>query len=105
MKKRVSPELEYIFKHSLTQEAAYNSLLIERRKEFHLRVGQALEQLFADRQAEFYGLLAHHFDAAGEQSKAVNYLIPRQTKRGWKMPPQRRSPSIARDRNIGTAGR
>jgi ABC-type oligopeptide transport system substrate-binding subunit/class 3 adenylate cyclase/tetratricopeptide (TPR) repeat protein len=69
------PELEYIFKHSLTQEAAYNSLLIERRKEFHQKVGEALEQLFADRAEEFYGLLAHHFDAAGNQAKAIDYLI------------------------------
>ena len=69
------PELEYIFKHSLTQEAAYNSLLFERRKEFHQKVGEALEQLFADRVEEFYGLLAHHFDAAGSQAKAIDYLI------------------------------
>jgi class 3 adenylate cyclase/tetratricopeptide (TPR) repeat protein len=69
------PELEYIFKHSLTQEAAYNSLLIERRKEFHQKVGEALEKLFADRAEEFYGLLAHHFDAAGERAKAIDYLI------------------------------
>jgi ABC-type oligopeptide transport system substrate-binding subunit/class 3 adenylate cyclase/tetratricopeptide (TPR) repeat protein len=69
------PELEYIFKHSLTQEAAYNSLLIERRKEFHQKVGEALEELFANRAAEFYGLLAHHFDAAGNQVKAIDYLI------------------------------
>jgi ABC-type oligopeptide transport system substrate-binding subunit/class 3 adenylate cyclase len=69
------PELEYIFKHSLTQQAAYNSLLIERRKEFHRKVGEALEGLFADRPEEFYGLLAHHFDAAGEQDKAIDYFI------------------------------
>ena len=69
------PELEYMFKHSLTQEAAYNSLLIERRKEFHQKVGEALEQLFAERAEEFYGLLAHHFDAAGNQAKAIDYLI------------------------------
>src|SRR5512135_3362608 len=69
------PELEYIFKHSLTQQAAYNSLLVERRKEFHRKVGDALEQLFADRAEEFYGLLAHHFDAAGDQAKAIEYLI------------------------------
>jgi ABC-type oligopeptide transport system substrate-binding subunit/class 3 adenylate cyclase len=69
------PELEYIFKHSLTQEAAYNSLLVERRKEFHRRVGEALEKLFVDRKEEFYGLLAHHFDAAGKIDKAVDYLV------------------------------
>ncbi len=69
------PELEYIFKHSLTQEAAYNSLLVERRKEFHRQVGAALEQLFAERKEEFYGLLAHHFDAGGERERAVDYLL------------------------------
>ncbi len=69
------PELEYVFRHSLTQQAAYNSLLIERRKEFHRKVGEALELLFADRQEEFYGLLAHHFDAAGERARAIDYVI------------------------------
>ncbi|MGA2489242.1 MAG: ABC transporter substrate-binding protein, partial [Anaerolineales bacterium] len=69
------PELEYMFKHSLTQEAAYNSLLLERRREFHRRVGEALEQLFADRKENYLGLLAHHFEAAGEHARAVDYLI------------------------------
>lgn len=69
------PEVEYMFKHSLTQEAAYQSILLERRKEFHRRVGEALEQVFADRREEYYGLLAHHFDAAGETAKAIDYLL------------------------------
>jgi ABC-type oligopeptide transport system substrate-binding subunit/class 3 adenylate cyclase len=73
--KAVRPELEYIFKHSLAQEAAYHSLLLERRREFHRRVGEALERLFADRQEEFYGLLAHHFDLAEQAERAVHYLI------------------------------
>jgi oligopeptide transport system substrate-binding protein len=69
------PELEYIFKHTMTQEAAYNSLLHERRREFHLKVGEALEQLFTDRTEEFLGLLAHHFEVAESMEKAVDYLI------------------------------
>jgi ABC-type transport system substrate-binding protein/class 3 adenylate cyclase len=69
------PELEYIFKHSLTQEAAYNSLLHEKRKDFHLQVGEALEFLFSDRQEEYLGLLAHHFSSAEEHEKALSYLI------------------------------
>jgi ABC-type oligopeptide transport system substrate-binding subunit/class 3 adenylate cyclase len=73
--KTILPELEYMFKHSLTQEAAYNSLLLERRREFHRRVGEALEQLFADRREQYLGLLAHHFEAAGEHARAVGYLI------------------------------
>lgn len=68
------PELEYSFKHALTQEAAYNSLLIERRREFHRRVGLALEDLFDGRREEYLGLLARHFDLAGERDKAVAYL-------------------------------
>ena len=67
------PDLEYIFKHSLTQEAAYNSLLVERRREFHRKVAAALESLFADRKEEFYGLLAHHFGMGGESEKAIEY--------------------------------
>lgn len=68
------PELEYRFKHALTQEAAYNSLLFERRREFHRRVGLALEELFDVRREEYLGLLARHFDLAGEREKAVAYL-------------------------------
>ena len=45
---RRSPIAEYIFKHALTQEVAYNSLLIERRKQLHERAGQALESMFAE---------------------------------------------------------
>jgi len=69
------PELEYIFKHALTQEAAYNSLLLERRKVFHLKVGEALEELFPDRVDEFAGLMAHHWERAGRPEKAVQYLL------------------------------
>jgi ABC-type oligopeptide transport system substrate-binding subunit/class 3 adenylate cyclase len=73
--KAVRPELEYIFKHSLAQEAAYHSLLLERRREFHRRAGEALERLFADRLQQFYGLLAHHFDLAEQSERAVHYLL------------------------------
>ena len=68
------PELEYIFKHALTQETAYNSLLHERRKVFHLKVGEALEELFPNRVDEFSGLMAYHFEAAEAQEKALDYL-------------------------------
>jgi class 3 adenylate cyclase len=68
------PELEYIFKHSLTQEAAYNSILHERRRMFHRRVGEALEELFPDRIEDFLGLLAHHFLSAETYEKAADYL-------------------------------
>jgi tetratricopeptide (TPR) repeat protein len=69
------PELEYIFKHNLTQEAAYNSLLIERRKQFHSKVGEAIERLFEERAEELTGVLAHHWERAGHPDKAVEYLL------------------------------
>lgn len=69
------PELEYIFKHSLSQEAAYNSLLVERRRLFHLKVAEALETLFHDRKDEFLGLLAHHYFLAESHKKAASYMF------------------------------
>jgi predicted ATPase len=55
------PEVEYIFKHALTQEVAYNSVLHERRKALHEQTGQALERLYQDTVAEHYSDLAHHY--------------------------------------------
>jgi tetratricopeptide (TPR) repeat protein len=69
------PELEYIFKHSLTQEAAYNSLLVERRRMFHLKVAETIETLFLDRKEEFLGLLAHHYLLAESHKKAASYMF------------------------------
>lgn len=66
------PELEYIFRHSLTQEAAYGTLLLKQRREYHLRVGEAIEQIFADRLDEFFPILAHHFQMANDR-RALKY--------------------------------
>jgi len=66
------PELEYIFRHSLTQEAAYGTLLLKQRREVHKRVGEAIEQLFADKLEEYFPILAYHFDAAKDQ-RALKY--------------------------------
>jgi class 3 adenylate cyclase/tetratricopeptide (TPR) repeat protein len=67
------PELEYAFKHALTQEAAYNSLLLRRRREFHGRAGQALESLYAERLDEFAPTLAHHFWEAEDWERTAAY--------------------------------
>ena len=71
--KALFPELEYIFKHALTQEVAYNSLLQRRRKDIHERIGQAIEEIYADRLGEFYGMLAYHYSKAENLEKAVRY--------------------------------
>ena len=73
--RRRVPELEYIFKHALVQEATYDSILRQRRLELHRRVGETIERLFADRLDEFYGLLAHHYGQAEDWPKAHEYLL------------------------------
>ena len=70
---RVAPEAEYRFKHVLTQEVAYSSLLEHQRRELHGRVGAQIEQLYAGRLDEHADRLAHHFSRAEEWEKAVGY--------------------------------
>ncbi len=67
-------DTEYIFKHALTQEVAYNSLLIERRKLLHARAGLALESLFAGQLEDHLDELAHHYSRSDNLEKAVEYL-------------------------------
>ncbi len=68
------PEVEYIFKHALTQEVAYNSLLIERRKILHERTAQAIEEVYHARLDDHYNELAHHYSRSGNSEKAIEYL-------------------------------
>jgi len=72
--KSLFPELEYIFKHALTQEVAYKSLLLKRRKKLHERIGDAIELLYPDRLEEFYEVLAHHYSRSENLEKACQYL-------------------------------
>ncbi|MBN1811946.1 MAG: tetratricopeptide repeat protein [Anaerolineae bacterium] len=65
---------DYIFKHQLTQEAAYESLLRRKRRVLHRRVAEALEQLYPERVREQPGLMAHHWERAGEVQRAIPYL-------------------------------
>ena len=60
----VEPELEYLFRHALIQDAAYGSLLKADRKILHRTVGETLERLFPDRRAELAPRLAEHFAQA-----------------------------------------
>ena len=69
------PELEYLFRHWLVQDAAYGSLLKQERRELHRLVGEALEALYPDRGGELAGILAIHFSEAGETDKAIDYLL------------------------------
>jgi len=68
------PEPDYTFKHALTQEVAYNAVLLERRRVVHERAAQAIEGRFAERLPEYYNELAHHYSRSGNTTKAVDYL-------------------------------
>lgn len=72
--KSLFPELEYIFRHALVQEVAYNSLLVARRKEIHEMIGKAIEHLYPDRLEEFCEMLAYHYSVGGNLAKAYEYL-------------------------------
>ena len=67
-------DVEYTFKHALTQEVAYNSVLIERRKQLHERIGGALETLNATSLDDHLAELAHHYSRGDNVGKAVEYL-------------------------------
>ena len=67
------PEVEYAFRNPLTQEAVYQTILLKRRREFHRRVGDAMEALYPDRLEGFFGLLAYHFALAGERDRSIQY--------------------------------
>jgi class 3 adenylate cyclase/tetratricopeptide (TPR) repeat protein len=67
-------DTEYIFKHALTQEVAYNSVLVRRRKQLHERIGAAREVLYASSLEEHVAELAYHYSRSPNAGKAVDYL-------------------------------
>jgi predicted ATPase/class 3 adenylate cyclase len=69
------PELEYAFKHALTQEATYQGILERKRMEFHHQVGEGIETLYRERLEEYYSELAYHYARSADKEKAVQYLI------------------------------
>jgi class 3 adenylate cyclase/tetratricopeptide (TPR) repeat protein len=69
------PELSYMFKHALTHDVAYASLLREKRRVLHRIIGAAIEDLYQDRIAEHYEVLAYHYFEGHEWAKALDYLL------------------------------
>ncbi len=67
------PEAVYTFKHALVQEAAYASLLRERRRTLHARIAEALEGEFAEVAETQPELVAHHYTTAGLPAPAIQY--------------------------------
>ncbi len=68
-------DVEYTFKHALTQEVAYNSVLIEKRKQLHELIGTAIEELYGGRIEEHVTELAHHYGHSRNTEKAVEYSL------------------------------
>ena len=71
---RLFPEIDYTFKHGLTHQVAYESLLQERRRALHARIVEALEALAGDRLAEQVERLAHHALRGEVWDKALAYF-------------------------------
>lgn len=68
-------EPRYLFKHALTQEAVYQTLLKSRRRTLHAAAGRAFEELHAGRLEDVYDSLAYHYSEAGDAPRAVRYLV------------------------------
>jgi class 3 adenylate cyclase/tetratricopeptide (TPR) repeat protein len=71
---RLFPDLEYTFKHALTHEVAYGSVLQDRRRSLHATILESLERAHAGRLGEHAEVLAHHAERAAVPGKAVRYL-------------------------------
>jgi class 3 adenylate cyclase/tetratricopeptide (TPR) repeat protein len=66
---------EYSFKHALTQEVAYQTILGDRRRQLHKHVAQMIESIYRNFLDDQIAILAHHYSAAGDHPKAIEYLV------------------------------
>ena len=78
---RLFPDLEYTFKHALTYEVAYGSLLHDRRRALHAKIVETIEALYPDRLMEHVERLAHHAVRGEVWEKAMKYLQQAATQR------------------------
>jgi len=69
----IYPQSTYIFKHALTREVVYDSILKNTRRRLHNEIGGAIEEFHKDKLDEYYAILAEHFIAGGNYDKAVEY--------------------------------
>jgi tetratricopeptide (TPR) repeat protein len=70
----IYPDTTYIFKHALTQEVVYGSILNKRRKKLHNEIGKAIEEFYQENIGEHYGVLAEHFIKGENYEKGAEYL-------------------------------
>src|SRR5882762_9429527 len=70
----LSPDIQYIFKHGLTQEVAYNSILLERRKLIHARTGAAIEAEYTNHLEDHIEKIGYHYSRSGNARKTAQYM-------------------------------
>ena len=70
----IYPQSTYIFKHSLTREVVYKSMLLKKRREIHGKIGKSILYLYSKRLEEFYEVLSHHFYMSNDLLNALKYL-------------------------------
>jgi tetratricopeptide (TPR) repeat protein len=68
-------DTEFSFKHGITQDVVYGSLLLAQRRTMHQRVGESFERNYPGKTDEFAATLAMHFEKAGEREKALTYTM------------------------------
>jgi len=71
----LQPDLEYLFRHALVQDAAYSSLLKQDRRTLHLAAGDTLVDLHKGRESELAAVIAMHFEQGGDGRRAAEYLV------------------------------
>jgi len=69
----IYPQSNYIFKHALTREVVYDSILSKRKTKLHEEIGNAIEELNKDSLSEHYGVVAEHFIASENYEKGAEY--------------------------------
>ncbi|MFC1858215.1 adenylate/guanylate cyclase domain-containing protein [Thermodesulfobacteriota bacterium] len=71
----IFPESIYVFKHALTQEVVYDSILTSRRKRLHNKIGEAIEKLYPHKLQEYYGILIEHYIKSENYEKSAEYSL------------------------------
>jgi tetratricopeptide (TPR) repeat protein len=69
------PDSTFVFKHALTREVVYETLLERKKKDLHVDIGQAIEEVYKENLEEMYGALADHFEQGGDYEKAAQYFL------------------------------
>jgi class 3 adenylate cyclase/tetratricopeptide (TPR) repeat protein len=68
-------DIEYLFKHALSQQMTYDAMMQQSRKETHLKIARSIEKVFAANINEFYGTLVYHYQMAEDEEKTIYYLL------------------------------